>query len=454
MHVNAAEQERITLVKTTIYGFLGLNLLVVLSIFFVTSFDLLLSGFGGLFIALGRLFGLLAAFAVLLQFLLMSRSHWLESQFGLDNIARFHRIVGFIAILFIVLHPTALVIGYSADSMISYFDQYALFLGTYNGVKMAAIAQILFILVVFSSIFIVRKHLKFESWYWVHLLVYAAIALAFTHQLSVGGSFIDNPLYAYYWYGLYAFVGLNVLLWRFSMPIYNFIRYRFNVSAVKSETKDTHSIYISGNNLHRWTSKPGQYVLVRFLVKGLWWQEHPFSLSYIPKNNSIRLTIKAVGDYTTLVQSVLPGTKVIVSGPYGVFTERLAKKNKRLYVAGGVGITPLRSLIEQSVNNSYDSVLIYGTRTQADVIFANELAQFTTSNVFSQYLVLSDDSDSNAEKGYVTADRIARLVPDYKERDIYLCGPPVMMDSVIKGLTELKFPIKQLHYEKFSFHTK
>jgi len=191
---------------------------------------------GGILLAIGRLLGILATVFALTQFLLMGRILWIERPFGLDHLASYHRFNGLAAISLILIHPLFVIAGYAMAGHTNYIETYVNVLQHYRYVSWALLAEILFVLVVATSIYIVRHKLKFESWYGVHLLVYAAIVLVFFHQFAVGGSFIGHPLARSYWYAVYAFVGLNVLFFRFSLPTLNLLRFRFKVSRVVAET--------------------------------------------------------------------------------------------------------------------------------------------------------------------------------------------------------------------------
>ncbi len=430
-----------------------LNLVLVLVTWATTSADLLSAGnAGSLALAFGRLFGLLAATFALTQFLLMGRIAWIEKPFGLDHLASYHRFNGYAAIGFILIHAPFVILGYALMAHINYFTQYKQVLLTYEDVIPAAIAVGLFVAVVACSIYIVRKHLKFETWYYVHLLVYAAIVLAFSHQLAVGGSFQGHPLARAYWLAVYIFVAFNVLFWRFTKPTINLLRFNFRVARLEQETDSATSVHIGGRGFDKWPVKPGQYVLVRFLSKRFIWQEHPFSLSAVPADNTFRLTIRSLGDYTSLIPHLKIGGRVLVSGPFGRFTDDIAVTDKRLFIAGGVGITPLGTLIRQALAAGKDCTLIYGNRSIGDVIFKNELAKLQPKGL-KIYPVFSDAPKGfKGETGYINGERIARLVPDFAKRDVYICGPQVMMDSVIADLHKTELPAEQLHFERFALH--
>jgi predicted ferric reductase len=393
-------------------------------------------------VALGQISGLLAVYFVLLQVVFVGRNPWIEQTFGLDRLTRIHHWNAFLTIFFILLHPTFITIGYAWINETGISAQFRDLLLNYDDVLNAFIAVLVFTGIVFLSLYIVRQRLKYEIWYYIHLATYLAIILAWGHQLKLGNSFTHNKLFAYYWYLLYGGVLGSLIIFRFLRPIFNFWFYRFYVSNVIKETNSTTSIYISGRNIGKFRIAPGQFMILRFLSKELFWQAHPFSLSYVPKNNELRVSIKNVGDFTSEIPSVKLGTSVIVDGPYGIFTKKSATRNKFLFIAGGIGITPIRAMIEDL--KGQDGVLIYGNRSEKDVVFKNELDNLAREHGFAVHHVISD------EKRRVTIDLIQKLAPNLKEREIYICGPKPMMKQLIGDFRNLGLEKKQIHYEEFS----
>jgi len=437
--------------KTLAWAFWALNLAVI--VYFWAPNGLLEVGSGDIIAALhaiARLFGLLATFCALTQFVLMGRVGWLEPIFGLDRLAIFHRRNGVATLTFILLHSSLMTLTHPL------LQHSTNFLGVLElpYVWLAAIAEVLFVLTVGMSIYIVRKHLKFETWYAVHLLNYAAIALVPWHQLTNGGDFLVNPTFSYYWIGLYAFTALNVLIWRFGRTGWLYLRHRFEVDKVVQQTATATSVYIKGKNMDKFHSKAGQFILVRFLARPFVWQEHPFSLSKVTDAQGLRLTIRQLGDFTNMVPQLKPGTKVWVSGPFGAFTHELQRTNKLLYIVGGIGITPIYSMIQDQAarGETGNAIMLYGNRTEADTIFLKELTALSQQIKMPIYNVLSDQKDYKGEKGFIDKEKIARLVPDVATRDVFLCGPPPMMAGIRAMLHELGVPESQIHYERFALH--
>ena len=105
----------------------------------------------------------------------------------------------------------------------------------------------------------------------------------------------------------------------------------------------------------------------RFLTRELWWQAHPYSLSALPQPPYLRFTVKGLGDSSRALAQLRPGTRVAFEGPYGAFTDHARLSDGVLLVAAGVGITPLRALLEDLPAHA-DVVVIVRASTVADIV--------------------------------------------------------------------------------------
>lgn len=425
-----------------------LNLFIILYFWWSGSGSSFGSDFSSNLLAIARLFGLLAVYAVLMQFMMRGRAVWVEEVFGLNNLFTAHRLNGYLVIILIYLHLTLMTIAYSMIGKTDFISQIVDFFLHYDDVWQAMIAVILFTVIVGFSIYIVRKRLKYETWYYIHLLTYLAIAFAWGHQLKLGSDFA-NQLFVYYWYALYIVVFGNVLFFRFFRQIYLFFVYRFYVEKVVREADGAVSIYIGGKNLSKFHIHPGQFMILRFLDKKRWWEEHPFSLSSAPKDNLLRITVKDVGDFTHEIHGLKKGTPILLDGPFGTFTLKRSVKDKFLFIAGGIGITPMRALIDETAPLKKDMVLLYSNKTQ-EIIFLEELDKLLEKYTFPIHYIVTQDPNFKGETGRIDGEKIKKLCPDFLERDIYLCGPPPMMEAIIKDLKHMGVPHSQLHYEKFT----
>ena len=133
------------------------------------------------------------------------------------------------------------------------------------------------------------------------------------------------------------------------------------------------SVLISGRGLDRLRAEPGQFFRWRFLTKELWWQSHPYSLSAMPQPDLMRITVKARGDHSGSLANLRPGTRIIAEGPYGAFTPALTGR-RVLFIAGGVGITPIRAMFAALPKRMSGGVtLLYRASHPRDVVFSREL---------------------------------------------------------------------------------
>ena len=432
--------------KTFLYLILIANVLATIGIWWLGSGVLFSVSQGGPLIALGRLAGLLLELTILLQVILMGRITFIEQTFGHDKLNKLHRLVGYSILVLFFAHPLLLIVGYGQLNQTSLIAQFLDFFKNYEDVFRAVFGWLMFISIIGVTITL-RKKIRYETWYFIHLLVYVAIALVFGHQTQTADVSFGKPLY--YWLTL-NFIGFGVmLLYRFGKPLYQSFKHQFIISKIVKETSDIYSIYISGKDIHKFKFRAGQFANLNFIGFGLWFT-HPFSFSQGPGHDQLRFSVKALGDFTNKVNSIKPGTRVIVDGPLGLFTASQAQTNKYLFIAGGIGITPIRALIEEQAKNNCDMVLLYANRTLADIAFKTELEQLGIKTTY----VLSNDASQNnlnIEHGYITAEKIQSIIPDFLEREVYLCGPPAMMTAVTAELEKLNIPKKQIHFEKFSY---
>jgi predicted ferric reductase len=403
------------------------------------------------FLAYGRLAGLLAAFGCLLQIILVGRVRWVERTFGLDRLSRLHHFVGFALLLAILAHPVLVTLGHAAQAGDSFAGQFVDFLKNWEDVAGAAVGVVLILAALFFSVLVLRRTMSYEWWHTTHLSLYVALALAFGHQLSVGTDFNANPWFRGYWIALYVFVFANLIWFRAARPLLNYGRHRFRVARLVAEAGDVTSVHIEGRRLEAFRARGGQFIIVRFLASGFRWEAHPFSLSAPPDGRGLRLTIKALGDYTRKIPRLAPGTAVIIDGPHGIFTAGRCGGSKALLIAGGIGITPIRSVAEELARRGVDLVLLYGNRDRKGIVFERELAELAASTGRLKVVhILSADPAWSGETGHIDRERIARLVPDVREREVFLCGPPVMMKSVRSALAGLGVPRSRVHYERFA----
>jgi predicted ferric reductase len=407
-------------------------------------------GPGAVATAVGQLTGLFGAYAVLIELLLMSRIGWLERYMGLDRMAVWHRWNGFTAVWLLVAHTVFITLGYAASSSSSVFGQTGDFIRHYPDVLMAYVALALFIGVAATSVRVARRELRRETWHLVHLYAYLAVALGFAHQLAVGSDFVNDPAARVYWVALYVVVAAALIGWRVVRPIGLNLEHRLRVERVVQEAPGVVSIHVTGRRLDRLGAQPGQFFLWRFLTKDGWYKAHPFSLSAPPTATSLRFTVKSLGDETAKMQRVRAGTRLFAEGPYGTFTEARRSRRKVLLIAAGIGITPLRAMVEAMPAHKGEIMLLYRVVHQRDAIFEQELRDLARNRGIVVHIIPGAEiGDDNTDLLSVPALRAG--VRGITSRDCYICGPPSFIDAIRRRLELLGVPRRQIHFERFEF---
>jgi predicted ferric reductase len=405
----------------------------------------------GIFTAAGEISALYGTYLVLIQLILMSRSPWLDQVFGQDKITAAHRWIGFGAIWLLVGHAFLTTIGYAMGIGAGPVDEFLTLLGTYPYVLWSAVALALFIVVGFSSVRAVRRNASYETWYFIHLYTYLAIALGFLHQLFVGVDFTTDLIARIYWIALYVVAFGSLVVFRFGQPIAISSRHRFRVANVVEEGPGVASLYVTGRDLDQLPVRAGQWFRLRFLTNQGWYRAHPFSLSAAPNGRFLRFTIKELGDYTRTIQSIPVGTRVFLEGPYGALTGAVRTRARVLLVAGGIGITPLRALLEELPAARGNLTLVYRASGPEDVVFKREIDELASLRGATVHYLVGRRGSPEMPADPLDPRGLRKLVPDINERDIYVCGPVGMMTRVLSSLRRLRIPDKQVHYEKFAF---
>ncbi|GHB87852.1 hypothetical protein GCM10010348_00950 [Streptomyces anthocyanicus] len=292
-------------------------------------------GAAGWLTGAGRITGLLCGYMCALLVALMARVPWLESRVGSDRAARWHASAGRWTIGLLLAHVLLIVLGYAAQAQVAVVRELGTIVFDLPEMLKATAGALILLAVGYTSARAVRRRMRYETWYHLHLFTYAAVFLGFSHQLALGADFVSNAPARAAWYALYLSVACLVLYFRVLTPVRLNLRHRIRVEAVVPEGPGVHSVWMRGRRLDRLDARPGQFLRWRFLTPGMRGASHPYSLSAVPRDDLMRITVKTLGDHSAAVAALRPGTRVWAEGPYGALTAARRSRRKVLLVAGG-----------------------------------------------------------------------------------------------------------------------
>lgn len=395
----------------------------------------------------GRVAGILAAVLVMVQVLLISRSPWIERAVGHDTAARWHTTSGKVAVTLMLVHAALI------SAMTGYYEGNAPWEQSLafaeRGWHMVAtqVGLVLFLVVLVTSLAMVWRRWRYETWYTVHLVVYIAIAAVVPHQFLEGTTFRVNDAAAWFWAALYVVAFGSFLAFRVLKPLIQLWRYRMRVAEVIGQPDGSTTIVIAGRRLSRLRAQPGQFFLWRFLDRTRGRQAHPFSLSGAPDGDTLRITVKPSGDMTGEMADLAVGTPVVAEGPFGVFTDAARTREGTVWVAAGIGVTPVRAMLEEPAEGPRDVIVRASSAQQAPLL--DELRELSATRDFTLHVLVGARG-----AGWAPADQphtLSDLIPDVAERDVYVCGPTPWADAVAADARAAGVPRGAIHRERFAW---
>ena len=400
---------------------------------------------GGLLTAVGRLAGFTGSYLMLIMVVLVARLPWLERTAGQDRLVRWHRRVAPWAIGLIITHVAAVTLGYAQAAQTGEAHQLWVLLRSYPDMLAAMAGFGLLLLAAVTSWRYVRRRLRYETWWAVHLYLYMGLALAFAHQIMTGVAFVGHPLTRALWIVVWAATAGLVLVFRIGQPVWRSMRHRLTVAEIHEEAPGVVSVICEGRRLDRLPVSGGQFLFWRFLTRDLWWQAHPFSLSALPRPPYLRVTIKALGDQSQAIARIRPGTRIAIEGPYGAFTPH-ARAGDRVVLAGaGVGVTPLRALLEDLPPHT-DVVVLVRASAPDRLVHRAEIAALVRQRGGRLHEVTGPRHEVR-----IDGRALRRLIPDIAARDVYVCGPAGFSAVVAAAAQQAGVAPGRVHSEAFTF---
>jgi predicted ferric reductase len=404
--------------------------------------------------SVGIVAGLIGTDFILVMVVLAARVPLVDRAIGHDRAMAVHRRLGKPVLYLLLLHAVLLVVGYAMSSginpIVEIFDLFGI-----PDLPLAYLAIGLLIVVVITSLVAVRRRYSYEIWYLIHLLSYLAVLIAIPHELSAGGVLAEGSLQRAYWISLYLLAFGAILIFRLVEPIVSSLRHGLRVERVETIARGVVSIHLRGRNLTALGSAGGQFFIWRFWTGQTWWHSHPISLSAAPTATTARITVRDLGTGSAGISQLLPGTAVSLQGPYGLFTDAARAAPKLAVVTAGIGITPVRALLEQSRLMPGEATILLRAADEEETYLWDEIAELAAAKGATLYTMVGHRSPTAPE--WMTAADAARGVtlrsvfPDLAESDLYICGPTSWLELVEADAIAAGIPHHQLHTERFDW---
>ncbi|HYQ89129.1 MAG TPA: ferredoxin reductase family protein [Candidatus Binatia bacterium] len=382
-----------------------------------------------------------------LQFVITARLSWVEAPFGLDVLLVFHRAMALVATVLLCVHPVLVAWGEGWSLLTGWHERWYIWVGR------LALAVLLLHVILSLSRRVIR--LPYEKWRRLHNpIALAILMLGFAHSLAAGDDMHGAALFV--WASVMA-VALGFLLYSRVVRPRLLLRHAFRVVEVKPEAPRVWTLTLEPQGNRPFRFAPGQFQFLRLHGAEIPPEEHPFTVASSPaRPDRIAVTIKESGDFTAGIGRVRPGDRATVHGPFGRFSHTLHADDENLvFVAGGVGITPLMSMLRYMRDRREPRrvMLAYASRSAADVLFADELEVMQAGGypVLNLVHVLAEAPSSWAgETGMLDADRLLALCGGAGDKAFYVCCPPPMAASLIRGLRRSGVSLGRIHTDYFS----
>jgi predicted ferric reductase len=404
--------------------------------------------------SLGIIAGLVGTDLILVMILLAARLPMIDRAVGNDRAMGLHRSLGKPVLYLILAHVVLLLVGYGMTSKLNVFDEIAP-MWSIPDMPLAFIGLGLLVAVVVTSVVAVRRRFRYEFWHLIHLVSYVAVLVALPHELSVGGLLAVGTFQRAYWIALYVIAFGAIGVYRFLIPVVRSVRHDLRISRIERVSDDVVSIYLTGRNLTSLGSGGGQYFVWRFWSARTWWHSHPISLSAVPTGTELRITVRQLGRGTTQIARLRRGTRVWLEGPYGLFTDAGRTAPKLAVVAAGIGITPIRALLEHSRLAPGEATILLRGTSEAETYLLDELTAFANQREATLYTSLGRRgrgsrswlSERDGQRGV----SLRSIFPDLLRSDVYVCGPGVWAEQVVAEARAAGVPAHQIHFERFDW---
>ncbi|WP_429886321.1 ferredoxin reductase family protein, partial [Geoalkalibacter halelectricus] len=382
-----------------------------------------------------------------IMFLLTARFQRATAPFGIDLIYYFHRLASIGAFAFILAHPLILVARDPAlfGAMHPAVMPWHLWAGFISFGALAAL--------MITSLWRKQLRIHYDEWRRAHVLLAVLALVPGVAHIAGVAHYSATPWKTWLWLLIMLSCLATVGYVRLLKPM-QMLRRPWRVVEVIEERGSSWTLVVRPERHAGFRFLPGQFAWLTLWSSPFAMKEHPFSISSSAEAvREVRFTIKELGDFTRRIGQVKPGTPVWLDGPYGTFSIDISRAPGYVFVAGGVGIAPVMSMLRTLADRGDQRplLLFYAYHTWERLTFREELEQLKEQlNLEIVYVLSEPPSDWQGETGYLSEEIFARHLPaDKAARECFICGPTPMIAVAERGLARQGMPPTQIHSELF-----
>ena len=386
----------------------------------------------------GRLLALTAFILLAFQFVLSSRTRWIEKGIGLDRLTGIHKQCGLLILILVTLHP---ILIFLSERLQGYAAPMSL-------LKTVGLITLLLVWTAAGAALLYGKiPMTYESWKRIHLIGYAILPIAFLHSFFIGSTLQRAPLKGLWviLFLIYLMILANRIRRRYSVK-----RHPLTVKEVRQETEDICALRFEGDHPDY---APGQFMFLQLEGQGRISEPHPFTVASSPTQKDLAVCVKAVGDFTSTLAETRLSDRAYVDMPFGVFSFVNHDASRLIFIAGGIGITPFLSMLRYLRDRAIpkEVILLWANKREKDIAFRAELDDMTSKMSSLRVVhVLSREKDWDGERGHIDREMLQRHVGDVTIGEFFVCGPVPMMAAVTRALRDLGVSKRRIHSERFA----
>lgn len=401
-------------------------------------------GLAAILDAAGRGAGILGLVMLLLAAALSARVPGFDRRFGgLTKLWRTHHLLGAGSLMLLLAHPLLLALAAVADGPDAAIA--LLFPPLHAWQIWSGWLALVLMMIFLAPSLAFFGHPDYRRWKLLHRLAGPAVILALVHAWQYGRTLPDD-IDKWLWLVL-AVLAVGAVAWRFVFSR-RIGRLRYTVAQVVAVANNLVELVLEPAGRRRLKYDAGQFVYMAPFDRGLsagYGEEHPYTLSSSPDEEVLRIAIKDLGDASRAIQTIRPGSRVTIEGPYGRFFPE-HEPARQLWIAGGIGITPFlgraRHLLRRG--RPVDIRLVYCVQDEARARFLDELRsiadQMEGFEVIPHYFY---------RQGPLDEDFLTGNVPELTEREAFVCGPPGLNSLARRLLIGAGISRKSIHTEDF-----